>query len=76
MNDVDFTAGLTLLALVERWQHQHITVNLAQAGEVSESLDRLGITATIGVAHIFESVAAAVEAGQVDANPEVGLPPP
>lgn len=62
ISDVDFTAGLTFLKLVERWQRQHITIALAQCGDISDTLDRLGITAKIGAAHRFESISEAVDA--------------
>ncbi len=62
VNDVDFTAGLTLLSLIEQRQKEGITFALAQCEDVSEPLSRLGIAARIGDAQVFESVAEAVDA--------------
>lgn len=61
-DDVDFTAGLTLLSLIERLQEGGVTVALAQCEDVGDPLRRLGITARVGASRIFGSVPEAVEA--------------
>ncbi len=62
MSDIDYTAGLTLAALLKRLQKQGLTIAVAQAADVREQLDRLGITAQIGAAYLYETVPDAVDA--------------
>ena len=56
MNDIDYTAGLTLAKAVERLQTQGVTVALAQAADVHKPLHRLGIAERVGDAFVFETV--------------------
>ena len=60
MNDIDYTAALTLAETVKHLEQQGITVALVQTEDVRASLDRLGITRQVGTAHIFETVSDAV----------------
>lgn len=62
MSDIDYTAGLTLAALLKRFQQQGITIAFAQAADVREQLDCLGITASVGAASLYETVPDAVDA--------------
>ncbi len=62
MDDIDYTAALTLSETVRRLGQQGITVALAQTEDVRASLDRGGITRQVGTAHIFETVSDAVNA--------------
>ena len=62
MDDIDYTAGLTLAATLRQLQRQGIIIAFAQIEDVADELDRLGITERVGKDHLFESVRAAVEA--------------
>ena len=62
MSDVDYTAGLTLAATLKRLQAQGITVTFAQADDVRDQLERLGITEQVGAAHFYDAVQDAVDA--------------
>lgn len=62
MNDIDYTAMLTLSETLKRLQQQGVTVAFIQADDVRDELDRFGITARVGTAHFFDSVQAAVDA--------------
>ncbi len=60
MDDIDYTAALTLSETVTHLEQQGITVALAQTEDVRTSLNRAGITQQVGTAHIFETVSEAV----------------
>ena len=68
MNDIDYTAALMLLETLTRFQQQSVTVVLAQAGDVRNSLDRFGITEQVGAVHVFATVQEAVNAS----HPQIG----
>ncbi|HEY8745122.1 MAG TPA: SulP family inorganic anion transporter [Chloroflexota bacterium] len=69
--DIDYTAGLTFIALLKRFQHMGITVALAQDEDIRGELDRYAITQQVGSEHLFDTVQAAVQAYQEQA----GVPP-
>lgn len=60
MNDIDYTAGLTLLETVKRIQLEGVKVAVAQADDVHQQMDDLGLTDIIGSDHIYPSVSDAV----------------
>ena len=62
MNDIDYTAALTLLSTVRRLRQRNITIAFAQAEDVHVQLDRFGITDQVGADHLFESVHDALDA--------------
>ena len=62
MNDIDYTAGLTLTAALERFQKQGLTIVVAQADDVHTSLHRLGISARLGESAVYQTVQDAVDA--------------
>jgi high affinity sulfate transporter 1 len=62
MNDIDYTAGLTLLDTIKEFQKDGVAVIIAQAEDVLQPLDRLGITELVGPGRIYASVRAAVTA--------------
>lgn len=62
MNDIDYTAGLTLLKIVKQVQSQGVNVSIAQAEDVQQQMKQLGITEIIGSGHIYVSVADAITA--------------
>ena len=62
MDNIDYTAALTLSETVTQFSRQGITVALAQTEDVRTSLDRAGITQQVGTAHLFGTVSEAVSA--------------
>ena len=62
MDDIDYTAGLTLAAQLQRLERSGVTVAFAQAEDVTQQLSQFGITAQAGASNAYESVQAAVEA--------------
>ncbi|HEV7215184.1 MAG TPA: SulP family inorganic anion transporter [Chloroflexota bacterium] len=62
VDDIDYTAGLVLLATLTRLQQEGVTIALAQAEDVRLALDRLGITVRLGSEHLFATVQEAVDA--------------
>lgn len=62
MDDLDYTGGLTLAAMVKRLQGDGVTVCLAAADDVAVSLGQLGIAQDVGRDRVFDSVQDAVEA--------------
>lgn len=76
VEDIDYTAGLVLLATLTRLQQGEITIALAQAEDVRPALDRLGITARIGAEHLFATVQEAVDAFDVAGPPATAAPRP
>ena len=62
MSDIDYTAALTLAATLARLQQQGVTVALAQTEDVRQELDRSGIIACVGAAHLYETVQEAADA--------------
>jgi len=69
MNDIDYTAGLTLAATLTRLQEQGVTVAFLQAGDVLKELAEFGITDRVGAAHLFDSLQSAVDAYRRQAKP-------
>jgi sulfate permease, SulP family len=69
VDDVDYSAGLVLLATLTRLQQDGVAIALAQAEDVRPALDRLGITARIGAGRIYASVQEAVDAFRDDQAP-------
>ena len=58
IDDIDFTGGKTLEETVAELTRRGIQLAIAGAREdVRLELDRYGITASIGEAHLFESIA-------------------
>ena len=62
MNDIDYTAGLTLAAELQRLERSGVTVAFAQAEDVTHELSQFGLTAQSGATNVYDSVQAAVEA--------------
>jgi len=62
MNDIDYTAGLTLAAALQQFERQGMTIAFAQAEDVKTQLDLLGVSAQAGTASVYETVPDAVAA--------------
>jgi MFS superfamily sulfate permease-like transporter len=62
MNDIDYTAGLTLLEAVKRVQLAGVKVAVAQAEDVHVQMQCHGLTEIIGAQHIYASVQEAAKA--------------
>ena len=62
MNDIDYTAAVTLAETLTHLEREGVTVALAQTEDVRGSLDRSGITQQLGTDHLFETVSDAVKA--------------
>ena len=62
MNDIDYTAGLTLLETVKQVQLQGVRVAVAQAEDVHLQMKCLGLMEMIGSNHVYASVVDAVTA--------------
>lgn len=62
MNDIDYTAALTLAQMLTHLKQQGIAIALVQTEDVQGSLDRAGITQQVGTDCIFETVSDAVGA--------------
>jgi sulfate permease, SulP family len=63
IDDVDFTAGKTLLELAEQLGDRGIVFGVAGARPaVRRELERFGVTERIGAEHVFETVDAARDA--------------
>jgi len=75
MNSIDYTAALALSEMLTRLQQQGVTVAFAQADDVRHALDRFGITAQVGAAHVFASVHDAVDAYHRQVAGEFVSPP-
>ncbi|WP_407543492.1 SulP family inorganic anion transporter (plasmid) [Deinococcus radiomollis] len=61
---LDYTAGLTLASTLRRLQDRGVTIALAEAGDIRDDLERIGIIGQVGAPHMFESVGEALEAYQ------------
>jgi SulP family sulfate permease len=71
IDDIDYTAGLTLAELADQLRERGVVLALAQLGEkVRAEIDRFGITAKVGTEHIYETTQDAVEAFRADAGAE------
>lgn len=68
MNDIDYTAGLTLAATLTRLQEQGVTVAFLQAGDVLKELTQFGIIDRVEAAHLFDAVQTAVDAYRREAS--------
>lgn len=62
MDDIDYTAMLTLSSTRHRLQQQGVSITLAQTEDVQNILDKSGITKHLGAAHIYATVQEAVDA--------------
>jgi SulP family sulfate permease len=62
MDDIDYTAMLTLSSTLHRLQQQGVNIALAQTEDVQNILDKSGITKQLGTARIYPTVQEAVEA--------------
>jgi sulfate permease, SulP family len=63
IDDIDFTGGKTLGEIAAELERRGIVLAIADPRDrVRDELDRYGITAAIGEAHVFESIRDAVDA--------------
>lgn len=63
IDDIDYTGGKTLLELAEELNGRGVIFAIAGVGpDVRRELDRFGVTAAIGVDHVFASLAEARKA--------------
>ena len=73
---LDYTAGLTLASTLRRLQDRGVTIALAEAGDIRDDLERIGIIGQVGAPHMFESVGEALEAYQSETKqPHPGQEP-
>ena len=71
MDDIDYTAGLTLAALLQRLERSGLIVAFAQAEDVTQQLSQFGLTALPSAANIYESVQSALDAYHRQAGPNL-----
>jgi MFS superfamily sulfate permease-like transporter len=62
MDDIDYTGGLTLAAIVARLQQEGITVVFTEVEDVRDELNQFGITQSVKTTHLFDTLQAAVNA--------------
>ena len=70
LDDVDYSAGLSLAGLLDFTQARGITVGLARADDsIVDALDKYGVAKRIGTDHLYGNLVDAVDAFRHDPVP-------